>query len=497
VVPNTGLGIAAYNETIGVTGGNGITGSLAVSFEVTPAPVYGISLDHSGTHTFPAAIVGYPAQASETVTVSNLGDDVKGTGPLTIANSNPNGFRLSRNSLAIANGGAAVFTVVPNGNLGAGTHKSDITVGDTHGNSETFEVSFTVNPVVYTVAFNAPGNSPATWVEQVIRNSTVTLPMEPTRIGYTFGGWYTTPETGGSKFDATAGVTRDWTLYARWLSSNASLAALSVSSGDLIHLYDTTYSVEVPNAVASIEVRATKADGNAVLAQYPSNNPVSLNVGSNIITVRVAAPDKTTATDYTIIVVRQQPQSNNANLSSLGVSVGALSPAFSADRTAYTVSVPSTTGAITVAAVKADARSELTQSPGTLGSPVALAESTTKITLAVKAENGAAKTYTITVNKAESDDNNAVNVAIGIGDANIDLTRDTANDLSQEAGDVLNLTAPSGGIYHWWVDNVDNGAAEGITLNAGGYGYGTHSVLLQFVKDGATYGCEVQFRVVR
>jgi uncharacterized repeat protein (TIGR02543 family) len=509
VVPDTGLSEGGpYEAIITVSGGADITSqTLNVSFTVEPAPVYDIGLDQVGPHVFQAATVGYGAQTENTLTVTVANEGDAPTGPLTITKDPPNaGFTVSRNSLnSIAVSGNATFTVVPNRYLGVGTHIATITVGDTHSNIRTFDVSFTVNPVVYTVTFNAPGSAPATSTAPTIADSTgtgtVTLPMEPSRTGYTFAGWYTTPETGGSIFNP-ANVRADATVYARWLSSNANLAVLSVDAGDWDGISGNTYSISVPYATTSIEVRATKADANAVIQQYPSGNPVSLNVGSNIITVRVTAPDKTTAIDYTIIVTRQAAESGNANLGSLGVSVGALNPAFSPDITAYTVSVPSTTDEIKVEdTALADVRSEVVQSPGgILGTAVTLLDSgPTTINITVTAESGATKTYTVTVNKAQSDDSNAVNVAIGIGDTNIDLTKSTANDLSKEANASLILRAPAGGTYQWWVDgNTNGGAGVSATINASSFSdLGTHSVLLQFVKDDVTYGCEVQFRVVR
>jgi hypothetical protein len=309
--------------------------------------------------------------------------------------------------------------------------------------------------------------------------------------------------SGGREFTATTRVTGNITVYARWKSSNASLADLSVSAGTLnpsFVPYITEYSVTVPNNVASISVSATPTDGNARYTRYPSGNSVNLNTGLNTIIVKVIAEDGTTSRDYTIAVTKE-PLSGNANLDSLGVSVGALSPAFSSNTPNYTVSVPAGTAAITISAAAVDAlNATVTQSPGTLGSPVALSASTTNITLTVKALNGNTKNYTITVYKGTG--NNAVNVSIGITDKYIDLARNTENDLSQALSNTLRLTVPYDpdgyGSYTWLVDGSDfANATQEITLSGVGRSLGTHSVLLKFVKDGVTYSCEVQFRVVR
>jgi uncharacterized repeat protein (TIGR02543 family) len=480
-----------YTAMITVNGSNGIAANFNVDFTVTTAPE--ISLSDTG-YDFPPATVGYGAQTAETVTVANTGD--KPTGTLTIRKSGTNAdrFTVSKTSLpGIAVSGNDSFTVVPAADIPVGTYTATITVSGTNITSKTFDISFTVNPVIYTVTFNAPGNIPATSSAQVIAGNTVSLPPDPGRNGYTFAGWYTTENSGGSKFTGT-GVTANITVYARWLSANARLNALSISSGDLDQPFNSNtiaYSVTVLNTVTAINVRATPADGKARYVQYPSANPVSLNVGSNAVRVRVIAEDETTFTDYTITIARES-LSGNANLSSLDVDVGTLNPNFSANITAYTVLVPAETPAITVTAAAASGTTVSPSSPHT----ATLITNSTPITLTVKAENGATRSYTITVNKTAA---NTVGVSIGIGDEYIDLTRNNGNDLSRELGNALRLRAPDGyESYAWRVDgSLFASATQEIELYGAGYDYGTHSVLLDYTKGGITYGCEVLFRVAR
>jgi uncharacterized repeat protein (TIGR02543 family) len=42
------------------------------------------------------------------------------------------------------------------------------------------------------------------------------MPSDPTRSGYTFGGWYTGQNGGGDPFMASYMITGDITVYARW-----------------------------------------------------------------------------------------------------------------------------------------------------------------------------------------------------------------------------------------------------------------------------------------
>jgi uncharacterized repeat protein (TIGR02543 family) len=502
VVPNTGIAdrIAPYVATITVSGANITSKSFEVSFTVD-TPSYGVSLSETD-YVFPDVFVGYGTQRARTVTATNTGNLPTGTLNITKSGTGAASFTVSKNNIADIGASARdTFTVAPLSGLGKGTYTATIMVSGGNSISASFDVSFTVNP--YTVTFNAPGSIPATSIAQTIANNTVILPKDPSRNGYTFAGWYTA-ENGGNKFTATTVVRADATVYARWLDANANLAALSVSPGALTPAfasYSTEYSATVPNAVASINVSATPAFGKALIKQYPSDNSVKLNVGLNIITVKVTAEDGTTSTDYTIAVTREQPLSGNTNLASLGVSVGMLSPAFSANVTGYTVTVPTATSAITVTATAADTwKAVATQSPGTLGNPVTLESDSTTIAITVTAENGNTKSYSITVNKGEPGGDNTVNVSIGIADKIIYLDRDTGNDLSRELNNALRLTAPDGyQNYIWLVDGslFANNTQE-IELNGGGYNLGTHSVLLAFEDgDGITYGCEVLFRVAR
>jgi hypothetical protein len=48
------------------------------------------------------------------------------------------------------------------------------------------------------------------------------MPPDPSRGGYTFGDWYTATNGGGSQFSAYTTVTKDITVYARWIGTTLS-----------------------------------------------------------------------------------------------------------------------------------------------------------------------------------------------------------------------------------------------------------------------------------
>ncbi len=87
---------------------------------------------------------------------------------------------------------------------------------------------------------------------------------------------------------------------------------------------------------------------------------------------------------------------SDANLKSLSLSVGNISPVFNANRTNYTASVPFETQTIKVYANTSDAKAKIA-----LQKPNALVVGQNTIKLVVTAQNGAQKTYTIVVTRRE------------------------------------------------------------------------------------------------
>ena len=67
---------------------------------------------------------------------------------------------------------------------------------------------------VFTVEFNTDGGSEVAAVE-VNEGEKLTLPANPTKEGFVFNAWYTDVDC-TQKFDATAAITSDMTLYAQW-----------------------------------------------------------------------------------------------------------------------------------------------------------------------------------------------------------------------------------------------------------------------------------------
>lgn len=97
----------------------------------------------------------------------------------------------------------------------------------------------------------------------------------------------------------------------------------------------------------------------------------------------------------TVTINAQPTASSNANLSSLSISPGTLSPGFSAGTTSYRAWVSNSTTSVAVYAQTADSKAKMVYW-GNSGFKVG----DNTVTVQVTAENGAKKYYTITVNRA-------------------------------------------------------------------------------------------------
>jgi hypothetical protein len=210
--------------TLTVTATSTFDGSKSGTATVTvtaapPAPVYSISLDASGTHTFPAVTAGYGAQTAKTVTVTNTGNQA--TGALTIGLSgDTSAFDLSKTSIAdIANGANDTFTVKPNTGLAAGTYTATVTVSGGNITSQSFNVSFTVNPApatLYTITFDANGGTVNPTSAQTGADGKLTTLPTPAHSGsYSFDGWFTA-SSGGTQVTTATVFAANATIYAQW-----------------------------------------------------------------------------------------------------------------------------------------------------------------------------------------------------------------------------------------------------------------------------------------
>ncbi len=137
---------------------------------------------------------------------------------------------------------------------------------------------------------------------------TAAITLSP-KAGYTLNGvaanGFTVDGAGSVTNSANSGEVTA-VFPATETSTNADLYALTLDTGTLSPAFSagtTAYTVNVPNATASITVTGTTADANAVLSL---NNGMAqiLGVGVNVITITVTAQDGTTTRNYSVTVNR-------------------------------------------------------------------------------------------------------------------------------------------------------------------------------------------------
>ncbi len=195
---------------------------------------------------------------------------------------------------------------------------------------------------------------------------------------------------------------------------SVALTALTLSNINYSPAFDGgifQYTATVSSSVDSTVITAVTEDPNATLV-YGSQQPVAsgvssqafeLAVGENQFTVAVHSADGLSSMVYYITVVREQPLSNNADLNSLSLSEGSLSPVFDSAVIDYSATVNASVESITVTLEIADENAVATVNGEVVSSqqasqPIALQQGSNEVSVIVTAEDGTtSKTYSVDV----------------------------------------------------------------------------------------------------
>ena len=160
-----------------------------------------------------------------------------------------------------------------------------------------------------TLTFDANGGSVTTTSKTVYLSATYDTLPTPTRIGYTFAGWYTA-KTGGTKITAgsTVSIATNHTLHAQWTANryvvtfNANGGTVSTSSKEVT--YASTYgTLPKPERTGYTFSGWQTSDGTTITSSS------TFNVASNITLIARWSVNSYTAswktdTGYTITVKR-------------------------------------------------------------------------------------------------------------------------------------------------------------------------------------------------
>lgn len=133
-----------------------------------------------------------------------------------------------------------------------------------------------IEPITYTVTFNANGHGTAPSAQSgIAAGGKVTVPANPTENGWTFGGWYK-EQNCTTKWDFnTDTVTADITLYAKWTENSTGGPGSYWSGPNTISPDDSDKSAtktESPNTfdggiASAVVVTILSATGGAWLAK--------------------------------------------------------------------------------------------------------------------------------------------------------------------------------------------------------------------------------------
>ena len=238
-------------------------------------------------------------------------------------------------------------------------------------------------------------------------------------------------------------------------SSNSNLNNLSINSGTLTPVFNsgtTSYSVSVPFAINTVTFTPTVSDiGHAsvqvngtTVTSGSASGPIALVVGANTINIVVTAQDESTQT-YSVIVTRGVV-STNAQLSSLTLSSGPLTPGFNSTITSYTASVPNATTSVTLTPALADATATVTVNGaavanGSASGAIALKVGANIINTIVKAQDGLTIiTYTVTITRAASGNSILSNLVLDAGSLSPAFVSTTFKYTATVAGSIASIT---------------------------------------------------------
>lgn len=130
-----------------------------------------------------------------------------------------------------------------------------------------------------TITFNSNGGS-AVSSQEVTSGRTAAQPGDPTRTGYTFGGWYADPGLTDSWDFGTDKVTTDMTLYARW-NFGATRTNLDISGSTLFTIQSKSNNLFMGNDGSGFAQNAYAIGASAQQWQFA-------RIGDNFLVLSLA-----------------------------------------------------------------------------------------------------------------------------------------------------------------------------------------------------------------
>ena len=262
-------------------------------------------------------------------------------------------------------------------------------------------------------------------------------------------------------------------------SNDSDLGTLALSDGKVVTagLFSLTASVasgvsEITLTAAPHESHATMTANGNKIASGVASAPIALGVGDNTITIQVTSQSGTHNTTYDLVVTRAAaPDINNAKLSALSVSSGALSPTFDPTYFSYEVFVASNVDTFTVTPTVAEvgaavAVNGITVVSGQPSQAVSLSVGDTYVTILTTAPNGYTNSvYFITVHRATppSTESTLSNLIPTTGSFNETFVPTTTSYTMDVASDVTTLALVPNPESQWGTVTINAQKASGWT----------------------------------
>lgn len=190
------------------------------------------------------------------------------------------------------------------------------------------------------------------------------------------------------------------------IDNNAYLKSVTISNVNFSFSPEKfIYSnIKVPNSVASVSIDYEKSNTNALVYTSPSSlKAVALTAGmTNQVLLTVMSADRTTTKRYSFSIYRggstENIRSSDCSLSSL--SVDGASIGFDKNKLSYEVQLPNSTEKTSVRYSLSDSKAVAATTSSDLENISLAAGETKVVSIKVTAEDGTARTYTISIYRA-------------------------------------------------------------------------------------------------
>ncbi len=247
----------------------------------------------------------------------------------------------------------------------------------------------------YTVTFDSRGGSAIAAVT-VNHGDSITTPVNPSRTGYIFGGWYPSADCNTTAAPFPYTVTGNVTLYAKWTQNPAAPPA------------PATYTVRFDSRGGSSIAAVTANHGDRITA--PANpGRTGYTFTGWYKDAACTAPWNfalNTVTGNMTLYAGWAAQTQSNLLRDIALSSGALSRAFGPKTTSYTLNLSENTGSVTITPVRAfDGATMTIDGKKVNAKTVSLANGRSATVMIKVTWNKKTTTYKLTINRPKSTNN--------------------------------------------------------------------------------------------